>query len=94
MIVPVYKNKGDPLDVKNYRPIALTSSLRRVFERVIATSMNAFDRQLHISQGGFRKKRSTLDQIAMLQEICRHHPAAYHAFLDIQAAYDCVNFYG
>jgi hypothetical protein len=38
IILPVYKNKGDPLDVKNNRPIALTSSLRIAFERVIASS--------------------------------------------------------
>ena len=91
LIVPVYKNKGDPLDVKNYRPIALTSCLRRAFEKVIALQLAPADEFLDTAQGGFRQHRSTLDQIAMLQEICIQHPEAYHAFLDIQAAYDCVD---
>lgn len=88
----VYKNKGDIEDIANYRPISLTCVLRRMYERIITEYMTPFaEDKLHPSQGGFRPERNTVHQCYALHEIMQQHPDAFHAFLDLRAAYDCVN---
>lgn len=90
-IVPVFKNKGSPEDIKNYRPIALTCCFRRIYERLLLPRLEMFNKSLQKSQGGFRKRCSTYNQILALDQICKRNPRALHAFLDIKAAYDCVD---
>ena len=34
-IVPIYKNKGDKNEMRNYRPISLLSPFSKVFEKVV-----------------------------------------------------------
>jgi hypothetical protein len=91
IIVPIFKNKGSAQEIANYRPIALTSCMRRVYERCVLKEMAKFDDTLSKVQGGFRRKCSTYNQVIALQEFCKNHPKAIHAFLDIKAAYDCVD---
>jgi len=43
------------------------------------------------SQSGFRPARNTIQQCYALNEIMCANTNAVHAFLDIKAAYDCVN---
>lgn len=89
-IVPVFK-KGDNQLISNYRPIALTCVARRIYERLLLPDLdNAVD-LLSIFQGGFRKTRSTLDQILSLHEIQVGKPEFHQVFLDLKAAYDKVN---
>ena len=91
-VVLVFKNKGEITDVSNYRPISLTCVVRRLFERLMLQYMVPFTENiLHPSQGGFRPGRSTIHQCYALHEIMKAHPKAIHAFLDLRAAYDCVN---
>lgn len=92
-IQPVPK-KGDLTKIHNYRPISLTEVLRRVFETILVQHLsNAIS--LSVEQGGFRSKRGTLDQLAVLQEWIIQSKAAgrprFMAFLDIKAAYDQVD---
>jgi len=100
-IHPVPK-KGDLSLICNYRPISLTETLRKVYERIILAELSegrwaARNRiQLHIAQGGFRERRSALDLVASLQETIyprkkrlKRWPVL--AFLDIKAAYDSVD---
>ncbi len=91
LIVPIYKNKGSAEDISNYRPIALTSCLRRVYERCLMTQIEFLEKALSPTQAGFRKGTSTMNQIMVMQTLCNEHPSASHAFLDIKAAYDCVD---
>ena len=93
VIVPVWKKKGSATDIKNYRPIALTSVVRRIYEQTWLkhSIYRIIDHHLADTQGGFRVKRSTYHQIMVVHEACLRHPNSYKAFLDIQAAYDCVN---
>jgi hypothetical protein len=90
-VVPIFKDKGDPLDPANYRPLALTAVCRRIFERTLIEPLGPSLLLLSDYQGGFRAQRSTLDQCFVLDQIMLHHPNLHHAFLDIKAAFDTVD---
>ena len=92
LVVLIYKNKGSNSDVANYRPISLTCVIRRLYEKVVKRLYDRkVERRLTIYQGGFRRQRSTYDQILRLNEMIANSPKAIITFLDIQAAYDCVD---
>ena len=60
-VVPIHKS-GDKTDVKNYRPVSLTSIIAKVFERVIKIGVEShIDKHKIISdsQHGFQRKKST-----------------------------------
>lgn len=90
-IIPIFKNKGSDLEIRNYRPIALTCVFRRLYERMIKSELDGFTRLLSDFQGGFRPHRSTLDQVFCLQEITLANPDLINVYLDLQAAYDLVD---
>lgn len=94
-VFPIFK-KGDPADPGNYRPISLTSVMRKLFEFSLIPSLDCFSPPLDIAQGGFRPQRSPLDQALCLHDLIHDyrlsngvHPVV--AFLDIKAAYDTVD---
>ena len=88
----MFKNKGNIRDVANYRSISLTCIVRRLYERMLLTYLvPCTEGILDPSQGGFRPKRSTLHQCYALHEVMEDNPDIIHAFLDLKAAYDCVN---
>ena len=90
--IPVYKKKGKIEDITNYRPISVTSVIRKVYEKLILQYLiPKSEESLHFCQGGFRVGKSTLHQCYTLNEIMEFYPNAIHVFLDIKAAYDCVN---
>jgi hypothetical protein len=93
IIQPIYK-KGDASNIKNYRPISLTETIRKLYEKVILAMITPILEPLNITQNGFRKKRSTTDHIALLQE-CFIQSSSDHefvaVFLDIKSAYDKVD---
>ena len=67
-ITPCYKKKGSKDDPKNYRPISLTCAVCRVFERVLAASLNEYIETFGLlsrEQYGYSAKRGT--------EVCRVH---------------------
>ena len=70
------------MDIKNYRPIALSLVKSEVEPHVFKLSQ---------FQNGFRAGRSILDQIFYLDEIIRFKPNTTQAFLDFKAAYDLVD---
>ncbi|KAI9560480.1 R-directed D polymerase from mobile element jockey [Daphnia sinensis] len=62
-ICPIRKPDKNPSDPESYRPIALTSCLRKLMERIIScriTWMLDKSNKLPSNQAGFRKGRSTL----------------------------------
>ncbi|KAG1110005.1 hypothetical protein G6F61_011080 [Rhizopus arrhizus] len=95
-VVPIYK-KGNPLEPGNFRPISLTSVLRKLLELCIFDELESSAPPLDTVQGGFRRSRSTLDQALCLHELCRQHAEDHYgeapvlAFLDIKSAYDTVD---
>ena len=71
LMTVIYKNKGDPKDIKNYRPISLTVVAKRIFEKIIDSKLDDYKAKLHDLQGGFRKGRSTLHQVYYLAELSK-----------------------
>jgi hypothetical protein len=70
-IIPILKKGKDPADVTSYRPIALTSHLGKVMERMINNRMTwrlEEMRGLSPWQSGFRRGRSTTDQCLRLSQ--------------------------
>lgn len=69
----LYK-KGDPMDPLNYRGIALTNSISKVFTAILSARLATWcerNKVLPESQGGFREGRSCEDSVFILQaRIC------------------------
>ena len=94
-VFPIYK-KGDPADPGNYRPISLTSVLRKLFEFCLMPALDSDSPPLDVAQGGFRPERSPLDQALCLHDLIHDYRLSHQrypvvAFLDIKAAYDTVD---
>lgn len=61
-IVTIYK-KGDPNSAANYyRPISLTNTFRKLYERCLKFCLLAHMPSLDVAQGGFRASRSGISQ--------------------------------
>ena len=97
MIMPIYKNKGDPLNPENYRPITLLSCLGKLFTAVLNDRLsNYLDENLILNenQAGFRKHYSTSDHIFALHSIFEllrlKQKKLYCAFVDFSKAFDSV----
>ena len=70
-VQPIFKNKGERTDPKNYRPIALLPSISKVFEHFVQKQLldncltNAI---IPDEQFGFLPKRSTVWQLLTVME--------------------------
>ena len=62
VIKPVIK-KGDPSAIANYRPISLSVTMRRLFEKIMLPRITRIIEPLHKSQNGFRSSRECLTAI-------------------------------
>jgi len=94
IIVPIPK-KGQSMDPGNYRGITLLNVIPKLFTSIIHERLSEYcenEKMLSEEQGGFRKARSTIDQIFILHELTkgRFPKRTYACFLDIQKAYDRV----
>lgn len=95
--VQAVPKKGDRSDPGNYRPIAITSILCKVFERIINGQLIRYleDHSLiNDRQYGFRPKRSTGDLLAYVThlwgEAMDKHGESLAISLDISKAFDRV----
>jgi hypothetical protein len=65
--------KAEKMDyATNYRPISLLPIIYKLYERHILYKLNTehkLEERLHPLQGGFRRRRGTLEQLAMLNQI-------------------------
>ena len=93
----IYK-KGDATEIANYRPIALTDTIYKIFMRIMTERLEGvIEREGIISdeQQGFRKDRSCYGAIMALKlkmARCQRERKGLHvAYLDISKAYDTVN---
>ena len=97
MIIPILKPGKSGLDPLHYRPISLTSSLCKLMEKMVNVRLSWFLEHHSVftnAQCGFRKHRSAVDHILVLDTEARasfsqkKHLGA--VFFDIEAAYDTV----
>ena len=97
VVTPIYKsgNKSDP---SNYRPIALTNHLTKIFERVLKKALVKHlesNNLLNVTQHGFRKGRSTVTQLlryydSILSMLEKGHKVD-SIYVDFSKAYDKVD---
>ena len=96
-IIPIYKNKGDEMDPKNYRPITLICCLGKLFTSVLNERLNKYADAVELllqNQAGFRKNYSTCDHIFSLHILSELFKGTkkklYCAFIDFEKAFDFV----
>lgn len=97
VIIPIRKPGKDAADPSNYRPIALTSHIGKVMERMITERLTHYVESrgiISMYQSGFRRGRSTMDPIVYLEtEIIKaqvNKEVVLAVFIDIEKAYDMV----
>lgn len=97
MIIPVHK-QGDKKSVSNYRPIALTSTLTKIFEKTIKKRLLSFLIKHNIicsGQFGFQEKKSTEDAISALTSAIYtnldNKKPGLCVFLDLKKAFDTIS---
>lgn len=96
-IHPIHK-KGDTGVAENYRGIAIVNGIYKLYAQIICARLNTYCEEhdlLPDCQNGFRKQRSTIDAIYVLnhcvQTTLARGKQLYAAFVDYKAAFDTVN---
>ena len=97
-VTPIFKNKGDPLVVSNYRPISLLSNINKIFKKLVHQRLYSFLCKYNVIyelQFGFRSKHSTNHALISLTEMVRKAmddgKFACGVFIDLQKAFDTVD---
>ena len=96
-----FKPGKDLTDSQNYRPIALTSCVCKIIEKMVNTILIQYlenNKVLAHTQCGFRKTRSTLDHLVRLDTYIRkgftQNQDVVAGFFDLEKAYDLTWRYG
>jgi len=94
--MPILK-KGDMLETKNYRGISLLDTCFQILSSILLERLAPFAEELvGIYQCGFRKGRSTTDQIFTLKQLMEKHyefnKDLYMVFIDYKKTYDSINW--
>ena len=100
VIKPLLKEGKDPKSPGSWRPIALTACLGKTLEKIVADRMSAYMEEnnlLNENQAGFRRNRSTTDQVLKLVQMAsdkmqqnKDSPTTMVTFFDFSRAYDKV----
>lgn len=95
VIVPICKPGKDPALAESFRPIALTSHLGKIMEKMVNERLIYFletNNKTKYYQSGFRKGRSTIDPAVRLEHEIRraqvNRESVVVVFLDVEKAYD------
>ena len=99
IINPIPKSSAtDPRDPLSYRGISLASSIYKMYCSILNDRLCNWVEEhnlLEDEQGGFRKNRSTIDQISSLTSIIdtriKRKLSTHTAFIDFKKAYDSIN---
>ena len=96
LVTPVFK-KGDPLDTGNYRPIAVTEPIMRLYAGILNAKVVQYTEDNHLraaTQTGFRPGLATQHNLFALQHMIDEADGngrqLYTCFLDLKGAYDRV----
>jgi hypothetical protein len=95
VICPIHK-KGCKMTCSNYRGISLLPSVYKILSKVLSTRLEPYtERFLSEYQAGFRRQRSTADQLFSIRQIVQKsyemNVETHHLFIDFRAAYDSVD---
>ena len=95
VMVTVHK-KGDRTICANYRGICLLTIGYKILTKILYIRLNIYcERELGEYQAGFRRERSTIDQIFILRQILEKYwefnKESWHIFIDFKQAYDSVH---
>ena len=97
IVVPIFK-KGDPEVPDNYRGVALTSVISKVYTHILNKRMTQWanrEEKIIEQQAGFRAGYSTTDHIftlySIVQKFLQKHSKLYVAFVDFRKAFDSIN---
>lgn len=97
VIIRILKPGKDPRSPSSYRPIALTSVVCKIMERMVTDRLVHFLEEkgaLVDHQSGFRKERSTMDNVVALDYEVRkafaNKECLIAVFLDTEKAYDML----
>ena len=101
ILFPIHKQGKPEEDLESYRPIALTSTVSKVMEHVLANRLlqlmedpNEATQNLHPKQTGFRRFRSAVDNLAYITQLAKDSAAKKEVpiilTLDLNKAYDKV----
>ena len=93
ILVPIFKEKGDIQECKNYRGIKLLTHTFKIWERVLDRRVRECT-AIHESQFGFMPGRSTTDAIFILRQTIEQYREGQKdicvTFIDLEKAYDRV----
>ncbi|KAJ4934407.1 hypothetical protein JOQ06_007202 [Pogonophryne albipinna] len=94
-VIALPKPNKSAEDPKSYRPISLLCVPFKILERMIHSCIEpVVDSQLPLEQAGFRRGRSTADQVTLLcqdiEDSFQDNEKAGVVYLDLTAAYDTV----
>ena len=91
--MPIYKQKGNPLECGNYRGIKLLEHGMKILEKIIEGRLRKTV-EIDPMQFGFMPGRGTLDAIFTFQQIQEKHQEKrkefFTTFVDLEKAYDRV----
>ena len=96
-VTPVYK-KGDPLEAGNYRPISVTPTLAKIFERLLLQQMLEHVEKYEIinkNQFGFLKRKSSNDTVISLTKslnsLLEENETVVSIFLGLAKAFNSIS---
>ena len=94
-VVSIYKKRNEELP-QNYKPISLLNTSYKILTKIYPTRIsNAIDSQLHDTQFGFRKGRSTSEPLFCVRRFQDLGEAGLEniilIFLDWEKAFDKVS---
>ena len=98
IIIPIHKHGKIPTDPRSYRPFSLTSSVCKIFERMVNSRLVWFLEKYHHlapQQYGFRQNRNSIDPIAALTtDILNgfsNRQSTTAVFFDVEKAFDTIS---
>ena len=96
VIVPLIKNKkGNTADMNNYKAIALSNMLTKIFESIIIDAVEMQD-DADMYQFGFKHGQSTTLCTNVLKNVVKHYrnrnSHVFVCFIDFTKAFDRVNY--
>jgi len=91
-----YLQKRDIMNCDNYRGISLLDTSYKVLLNVLLNKLKPYgDEIVGEYQGGFRRGKSTVDQIHIVKQVTekcyKYNQELFMLFVDYKQAYDSIN---